>query len=133
MAFVHGKEGYLEIDVSGSPTDISAYVTSVDGFPGDVASHEVTTFGKDTVARSAGLKDTKVTVNGIYDATVDGYLAAILGTASTLSYGPSGNAGQKYTGEFLLSSYKVSDPVGGMSTWTANFEIASGDLSDSAW
>lgn len=131
MAFVHGKGAYIGVDDS-TPTlrDISAYVTSVEGFPGEAASHDVTTYSKNTVQRGAGLKDTKVTINGIYDATVDGYLASALGLIGTVTYRPAGASGQQYSAEMLMTSYKVSTPVGGFSTWTATFEIASGDLSD---
>jgi hypothetical protein len=132
MAFVHGSAAYLGVDnAATSLTDISAYTTSVEGFPGDAASHETTTFSKSTVTRSAGLKDTKVTVNGLYDATCDAVLAGIRGLVGTLTYRPAGAAGQQYSGEFLCTSYKVSTPVGGMQTWSASFEIASGDLADS--
>jgi hypothetical protein len=132
MAFVHGSNAYIGVDnAATSLTDISAYVTSVEGFPGDAASHETTTFGKTTVTRSAGLFDTKISINGLYDATCDGVLAGIRGLVGTVTYRPAGAAGQQYSGEFLCTSYKVSTPVGGMQTWTANFEIASGNLGDS--
>lgn len=131
MAFVHGKSGYLGVDNAATALqDISAYVTSVEGFPGEAASHETTTFGKSTVTRAAGLKDSKVTVNGNYDTTVDAILAGIVGLIGTLTYRPAGAAGQQYSGEFLCTSYKCSQPVGGMVTWSATFEIASGDLAD---
>lgn len=136
MAFVHGHVGYIAIDDSGgSPHDISAYVTNVEGFPGDAASHDVTTYSKATVARNAGLKDCKPVLTGVYDPTVDGWLAGALGVIGTVTYGPSGSTAgyQKYTGEFLLVSYKVSEPVGAMAVWTANYEIASGDLSDTTF
>ena len=136
MAFVHGKEGYIAVDDSGGTArDISAYVTSVEGFPGDTASHDVTTLGKDTVHRSAGLDDLKVTIQGIYDDTVDGYLAGAKGLVGTVTYGPKGSTGgyQKYEAEMLLVSYKLSQPVGGMITWSASYEIASGDLSDTTF
>jgi hypothetical protein len=131
MAFVHGKSGYIGVDNSGgSLQDISAYVTSVDGFPGDAASHETTTFSKNTVQRGAGLKDTKVSISGMYDTTVDAILAGIVGLIGTVTYRPAGASGQQYSAEMLCTSYKTSQPVGGMVTWAASFEIASGDLSD---
>jgi len=136
MAFLHGSNAFIQVDDSGgTPTDISAYVTSVDGFPGDVASHDVTTFGKDTIARAAGLKDTKITLNGVHDPTCEAVLAGALGIVGTVTYGPAGSTAgmQKYTGEFLLTSFKLSSPVGGMITWTANYEIASGNLSDTTF
>lgn len=131
MAFVHGKSGYIGVDDSTTALrDISAYVTSVEGFPGDAATHEVTTYGKNTVNRAAGLKDYKVTISGIYDATVDGYLASELGLVGTVTYRPAGASGQQYSAEMLMTSYKLSQPVGGMVIWTATFEAGTGDLSD---
>lgn len=131
MAFVHGSDAYIGVDNAATALqDISAYVTSVEGFPGDVGSHDVTTFSKNTVQRAAGLFDTKVTINGLYDATVDAILAGIRGLVGTVTYRPAGASGQQYSAEMLCTSYKVSTPVGGMQTWTATFEIASGDISD---
>jgi hypothetical protein len=132
MAFVHGKSGYIGVDnVATALQDISAYVTSVDGFPGEAAAHDVTTFGKNTVNRAAGLKDYKVTIQGIYDATVDAILAGIVGAIGTVTWRPAGAAGQQYTAEMLCTSYKLSNPVAGMIIWTANFEAGTGDIGDS--
>ena len=131
MAFVHGSNAYIGVDDSTTALrDISAYVTSVEGFPGDAASHDTTTFSKTTVQRAAGLFDTKVTINGLYDSVCDGYLAGIRGLIGTVTYRPAGAAGQQYSAEMLCTSYKVSTPVGGMQTWSASFEIASGNISD---
>lgn len=131
MAFVHGSDAYIGVDNAATALqDISAYVTSVEGFPGDAGSHDVTTFSKNTVQRGAGLKDTKITINGLYDATVDAILAGIVGLIGTVTYRPAGASGQQYSAEMLCTSYKVSTPVGGYQTWSAAFEIATGDLSD---
>jgi hypothetical protein len=125
MAFEHGSGAHFSVDnAATSLTDISAYITSVDGLPGTVDSHDTTTYGDSAHEKSAGLKDVAFTVQGIFDATCDAVLGAVLGLVGTYSYGPQGStaADIRYYGEALLVSYGLSDPVAGMVTWTARFE-----------
>jgi len=125
MAFQHGKDTTVLV---GS-NDLSPYFTSAD-VDSQQASHDVTTFGKDTVARFPGLRDGKVSISGIYDQALDTILAAYLGSADgeVLTVMPDGGTagGHSATGVVRHTSYKSSTPVGGMITVSASLE-ASGD------
>ena len=118
MAFVHGKSAVFKLDNSaGSLVDYSAYLDNV-GFPRSVDTAETTTFGVAGSAKTyiVGLSDATVSLSGLFDATADGTLAAVVGQAATLSfeYGPAGSTGGfiKYTGEAIMKSYSVTAAVG---------------------
>eukprot|EP01050_Picozoa_sp_SAG11_P036669 SAG11_NODE_14070_length_626_cov_1.263757_1_plen_70_part_10 len=69
MAFVHGKDSSFKLDnASGSLTDISAYVNSVD-FPQTVDLAETTTLGDDNKEYIVGLKDATISIAGAWDST----------------------------------------------------------------
>jgi hypothetical protein len=127
MTFVHGSGAVFKVDDSTDTLrDISAFVESVEGLPGDVTLHETQTLGDTAVETSPGLRSAGFSVNLIFDATIDGYLGPTLGQAATLSfeYGPAGGAGSaiKYSGECRLADLKWSAPVGDMVKGTANFK-----------
>lgn len=127
MAFVHGKTADFRLDDSGGTLrDISAYCDSVD-FPQTADTAETTTFGAGSKTYLAGLKDSTISISGSWDATLDGYLAPVVGQAATVSfqYGPAGTtAGNiKFTGEAILTSYQVSAPVGDKVSFSAELQV----------
>lgn len=131
MTFVHGKDSFFSIDnTSDSPTDISAYITNVDGIPGDTAAAKTTTMTKESETYIAGLHDASITIALIWDATLDG----IIGTTTQQKverdfvYGPSGSSGVKHSGAVLITSYKIGSPVGDVVTASLTLQ-KTGDLS----
>jgi hypothetical protein len=122
--FIHGKATRLLI----SKYDMSAYFNGVEA-DASAASHETTTLGKTTVTRSAGLKDGKVTLNGLFEATADGLVASWLGSAAgeAFTFCPGGDTagGPCQIGKVLHQSYKASSPVGGMVAASASLECRS--------
>lgn len=125
MAFVHGKTAVFKIDnSSGTLTDISAYCDSVD-LPLTADTAETSTFGSTAKSYIAGLKDSTLSVSGIWDATADATLAAIVGLTGTFEYGPAGSTAGliKYTGECICTSYSTSAPVGDKVTFSAEFQV----------
>jgi hypothetical protein len=124
MAFLHGKSTRVMV----AQYDLSAYFNSVEA-DASAASHETTTLSKTTVQRSAGLKDGKVTLGGLYEATADGIVAAYLGSAAgeAFTYCPGGDTagGPCHVGKIAHTSYKASSPVGGMVAATASLECKS--------
>ena len=70
-----------------------------------------------------------ISISGMYDATVDGYLKGGAEPASrSFEYQPTGTSGEsKYTGECILTSYSLSSPVGDVVTFTADFQVT-GDV-----
>ncbi len=128
MAFVHGKDSTFKLDnASGSLTDISAYVNSVD-FPQTVDLAETTTLGDDNKEYIVGLKDATISIAGAWDSTADDILGAVVGQASSLSYeySPEGTASGKvkYTGEAFITSYSTSSPVGDVVGFSADLQVS---------
>lgn len=119
MAFVHGKNAGVFV---GS-NDLSSYFQGTD-LEASCASHDVTTYSKTTatVQRAAGLWDGKVSLSGLFDATADAILAAFIGSASgeVFTFCPyQTSLGQAFLGVVQHASYKMSNPVGGMVTVSA--------------
>ena len=131
MAFVHGKDSVFKLDnSSGTLTDISTYVNSVD-FPETADVAETTTLGDGSKSYIVGLKDATISISGLWDSTLDGILGAVVGQTATLSfeYSPEGTTGGniKYTGECIVTSYSQSSPVGDVVGFSADMQV-SGDV-----
>ena len=138
MAFVHGKSAVFKLDnSSGSLVDYSAYLDNV-GFPRSVDTAETTTFGVAGSAKTyiVGLSDATISISGLFDATADTTLAAVLGQSATLSfeYGPAGSTAGlvKYEGECIMTSYNTSASVGDAVQATADFQVT-GQITRTTW
>ena len=120
--FTHGKNAAFKIDDSGGTLrDISDVLTDVAvSRTADVA--EVSAFSNSSKAYVAGLKDATITVSGSFDATVDGYLSAILGSEGSFEFYPIGTTGG-------MTSYDRTPDVGGAVSFTASFQV-SGDVTE---
>lgn len=128
MAFVHGKDSVFKLDNSGgSLTDISSYVNNVD-FPETSDVSETTTLGADNKTYIAGLKDSTISLSGLWDSTADAIFGAVVGQSATLSfeYSPEGTTGGnvRYTGEAILTSYAISSPVGDVVGYSADMQVS---------
>jgi len=128
MAFVHGKDSVFKLDNSGgSLTDISTYVNNVD-FPETADVAETSTLGASNKTYLAGLKDATISLSGLFDATVDAILGAVVGQTASLSfeYSPEGTGSGKvkYTGEAILTSYALSSPVGDVVAYSADLQVS---------
>lgn len=123
--FAHGKSTDFAIDdTGGSSRNISDTLTDV-SFPQTVDTAETTAFGSSNKSYIVGLKDTTISVSGIWDATVDGYISGTEPASRTFIYGPAGttSGNVKYTGEAIMTNYAVSNPVGDVVTFTADFQV----------
>ena len=123
--FVHGKSTDFAIDdTGGSSRNIANTHTDV-SFPQTIDTAETTAFGSSNKSYIVGLKDTTISVSGIWDATVDGYLSGTEPASRSFIYGPAGSTGGnvKYTGEAILTNYSQSNPVGDVVTFTADFQV----------
>lgn len=125
--FRHGKAAVFKIDDSGGTLrDISNTLNSV-SFPREAEVLETTSFGSSDRSYVVGFKNQTISIEGSFDATVDGYLAGVLGAADSLSfeYGPEGSTATytKYTGECFLTSYETSAGVGDIVSYSAEFQI----------
>jgi hypothetical protein len=129
--FTHGKSAAFKIDDSGGTLrDISNVLTDVAvSRTADVA--EVSAFSNSSKAFVAGLKDASITISGSFDATVDGYLKAILGVEGDFEFYPIGTTGgnPKASGKAIMTSYDRTPDVGGAVSFSAAFQV-SGDVTE---
>ena len=113
MAFLHGKGTRIMV----AQYDVSAYFSGAD-VDSTATSHDVTTLGKNTVQRAAGLHDGKAALSGLFDATADALLAGWLGSSAgeafTICPGGDSAGGPAEIGKIQQVGYKTSQPVGGM-------------------
>ena len=128
MAFVHGKSSVFKLDnAGGSLTDISAFVNNVD-FPETADVAETSVLGASNKTYIVGLKDATISLSGLFDATVDAILGAVVGQTATLSYEYSpegtGSGKVKYTGEAILTNYALSSPVGDVVAYSADLQCS---------
>jgi len=126
--FVHGKSTHFELDdTGGTSRDISDTLTSVD-FPETIDTAETTAFGATSKSYIVGLRDATISVSGIWDATVDGYIIGTEPATRTFIFGPAGSTGGlvKYTGECILTNYAVSNPVGDVVTYSLDLQCTGG-------
>jgi hypothetical protein len=130
MAFVHGKNAVFSIDnAATSLTDITAYVTGVD-FPRTADTAETSVFGVSSKTYVVGLKDATISIEGVWDPTVDAVLDGILGTvAGSFEYGPEGDtaADIKYTGECICTAYSPPATISDAGKFSATFQVT-GDV-----
>jgi hypothetical protein len=127
--FVHGKSTHFEIDDTGGVSrDISDTLTSVD-FPETIETAETTAFGSTSKSYIVGLRDATISVSGIWDATVDSYFIGTEPASRSFIYGPAGDtvSNVEYSGECILTSYSISNPVGDVVTFSADFQVT-GDV-----
>jgi len=126
---VHGSKAVIKFGTSGAPgtpTDISQYVKSI-SFPEEAETHDTTTLGATSKSYIAGLKDATISIDGVFDPTVDAHLNGILGLDGVaFEYGPAGStAGSiKYTGNCICTSYEVETPVDDVATFSAEFQVS---------
>jgi hypothetical protein len=131
MAFVHGKNAYIQIDNSaGTLTSITSISNEI-SFSQSIETAETTVFGNSAKTYITGLNDATISVSGLFDATsadvIEGTIAALIaGTnaSATLVFGPEGNGSgkKKYTQETIVTSYEIGAPVGDVVSLSVEFQ-----------
>ena len=123
--FVHGKSTDFELDdTGGTSRSLSNVLTSVD-FPETIETAETTAFGATSKSYIVGLRDASISVSGLWDATVDGYIIGTEPATRSFIFGPAGSTSSnvKYTGECILTNYSVSAPVGDVVTFSLDLQV----------
>lgn len=124
--FVHGKSVDFELDdTSGTSRSISDTLNSVD-FPEITETADTTAFGSSSRSFIVGLESATISISGLWDATVDGYIKGGTEPASrSFIYGPAGSTSSnvKYTGEAILTNYSISSPVGDVVTYSVDLQV----------
>ena len=124
--FVHGKSVDFAIDdTSGSSRNISDTVNSVD-FPETTETADTTAFGSSSRSFIVGLESATISISGLWDSTVDGYIKGGTEPSSrSFIYGPAGSTGGnvKYTGVCIMTNYSISSPVGDVVTFSIDLQV----------
>ena len=123
--FVHGKSTDFELDdTGGTSRSLANVLTSVD-FPETIDTAESTAFGSTSKSSLVGLRDSTISISGLWDATVDGYIIGTEPASRTFIFGPAGSTGGyvKYTGEAILTNYSVSAPVADVVTFSLDLQV----------
>ena len=131
MAFVHGKNGYIQLDnSSGTLTDITSISNEI-SFSRAIDTAETSVFGNAAKTYITGQNDATISLSGLFDATtsttIEGTIDALVaGTiaSATLVFGPegSGSGKKKYSQEVVVSSYDIGIPVGDVVTLSVEFQ-----------
>lgn len=129
MSYGASKDAALKIaNVTGTLTDITAYLTSVDfSQSGNVI--DTTTFGDAWKEYIRGQADLTFSVEGIYDPLM-GTILFNLGTAGAgaWEYYPQGTASgkQRYGGSALMTAYSAPASLDEAVTFAAEFQVTAG-------
>lgn len=126
MAFGAGRNGVFKVDDGAAGLqDVSAYTTSVQ-LQTAQGTYDSTVLGLTSKTFLNGLAEWSLQVEGLYDATVDGYLAGVDSVSRSIELFPAGTpvgaTKPKYSGETLKTSYQTSDPVDGIVTWSLTLQ-----------
>jgi len=124
--FVHGKSVDFALDdTGGTSRNISDTLNSVD-FPEVTETADTTAFGSSSRSFIVGLESATISISGLWDATVDGYIKGGTEPASrSFIYGPAGSTSSniKYSGEAILTNYSISSPVGDVVTYSCDLQV----------
>ncbi len=132
MAKFNSKSSVFQITDTGSTLrNISAYMSSIDGVPGERELSEVTALGDGGRKYIGGLENVVITIEGHFDDTATTGPDAVLGplrvddTARAWDYGPEGTASGsvKYSGTMRLRRYELSSRVGDIVGWRAEIQV----------
>jgi predicted secreted protein len=125
---IHGKNGFMSVNTD----DVSTYLDSA-GLDKSLDTAEVSTFGMDDKEYIAGLRDATFSLEGKWDATIDGLMADVeteIETAGVVAfeYGPAGNGNGlvKYSGNAIMTAYNIQGGVNGEITFSASFQVTGG-------
>lgn len=139
---IHGKDSVFSVEDSAGTTlrDLSANLTNV-AFSRQNDTHDTTAFGAEGHTFMTGLTNGKITLTGWTTTTASTGTLTVLDSLVGLDtitvgfeYGPHGSAATnvKYTGECILESLDVSDPVADLISFVAVLQI-SGDVTKGAY
>lgn len=128
MAFSLGTYGILKVADSGTTLrDLSPYLTDA-GLKRAVEAAPVTTLGKVSEVYIPGLADGEFELRGVFDPTVDGYLAGILRVMSTYEFYPAGEpvgpTKPKYAGACMITQYAIGAGTKGALEFAAKLRLS---------
>lgn len=138
MTQIHGRNAVVVAwDSAGASQTVSGDMNSWT-LTWSRSNPEVTTFGRDTIQRIAGLRDVTFDLAGIWNSggsSIATLSNAASGSANTLlKVWPAPVTGSPgWTGCFLLSAYNEAATLDAAVTFGATFQISSGSLTASVF
>ena len=131
MAFVHGKNAFIQLDNSAGTLTSLTTITNEVSFSMSIDTAETSVFGTNAKSYITGQNDATISLTGLFDdvsatvieGTIDALIAGTLASA-TLVFGPEGNAvgKKKYTQEVIVTSYEIGAPVGDVVSLSVEFQ-----------
>jgi hypothetical protein len=131
MAFVHGKNAYIQLDDSAGTLQNLSSISNEITFSLSIDTAETSVFGTNAKQYITGQNDATVSLTGLFDAasatiiegTIDALVAGTIASA-TLVFGPEGSANgkKKYTQETIVTSYEIGAPVGDVVSLSVEFQ-----------
>lgn len=123
MAFAHGTVSLITINA----VNISTYVKSP-SLDTEAETAEVTTLGKTAKNYIPGLEDGTISASGPFDPTLDAAINAMRRLVVAFLIQPQGATTglPRYTGNCILTKYKIETPVDDAGSWEAEWQMSDG-------
>lgn len=131
MAFVHGKNAFVQLDNSAGTLVSLTAITNEISFSLSIDTAETSVFGNNSKQYISGQNDATISLTGLFDdtsatvieGTIDALIAGTIASA-TLVFGPEGNAvgKKKYSQEVIVTSYEIGAPVGDVVSLSVEFQ-----------
>jgi len=136
----HGKALVFKLDnQAGTLTDISAYVKSVDGLPGEVEMGDVTVGGSAGYKYYPGLQKADFSIECVFDDTANSAYDLVKNFMSdtntrSFEFGPAGNTSgfAKILGECRIKKVSLPAKVTDILTFTVDMSLDN-DLTIGTW
>jgi hypothetical protein len=113
--------------ITVNSVNISQY-TETPSLDTEADTAEVTTLGKTAKNYIPGLEDGSISASGPLDVVVDTAINAMRRVLVPFIFQPQGTATglPKYTGQCILTKYKLESPVDDAGNWEAEWQITDG-------
>jgi hypothetical protein len=113
--------------MSINSVDVSQYMNKT-GVDTSADTAEVTVLGNTAKDYIPGLEDGTIPLAGPYDAALDAAIDATRRTKVPFIYQPQGSTSglPKYTGNCILTSYKIETGTDDAGTWEAEYQMCLG-------
>ena len=137
--FQHSKNSEMFMDdTAGGLRKITAYVTGVDGLPGEAELTDITAFGDGGRKFIPGLTNARFTIDFMYNSDVSssggfadmaiGIFASQATTTRSFEFYPDTTASgkRKFSGECWIASLPITSRVGDAVSGRAEFQVDGG-------
>jgi len=121
MAFVHGKNAYIQLDNSaGTLTSLTSIANEI-SYSQSIDTAETSVFGSSAKTYITGQNDATISIKGLFDQTtantIEGAIDALIsGSLTSLKFvfGPQGSTAgnKKITGTAIVTAYDIGASVG---------------------